>query len=246
MGGNGSDTLSGGSGLDTLDGGENGDTYEVLGNQAEFDSFQDTGASGIDILRNTAAGVLTLSGFTATNGIEAINGNNQAIIGNNNSNFFNFSVVSFTNVSYVDAGSSGDEIIGTAAGDNLRGNGGNDTIAGGAGADNLFGGAGNDAFIFNNANEGIDTINDFNLSNDKLNISSAGFGGTAVVGAVGALAAARFTTGTAATNATQRFIYNNLSGALYFDADGTGSSSQIQIAALVTRPNLNSSGFSII
>jgi Ca2+-binding RTX toxin-like protein len=246
QGASGNDTLIGGSGTDTLDGGADSDTYEVSILQAEYDTFSDTGTAGIDTIVNTANSSLTLNGFSSNNGIEVINGNNRAIIGNSNGNILNFRAVMLTNVLFVDGGTGNDSIEGTAFNDNLRGGTGNDTIAGGAGADNLFGGAGNDAFIFNNASEGIDTINDFSLSNDKLHISSAGFGGTAVVGAGGVLTAAKFTIGVAATNVDQRFIYNNLSGALYFDTDGTGSSSQVQIATLVTRPNLNSSGFLII
>jgi Ca2+-binding RTX toxin-like protein len=245
LGGIGDDTLVGGTGNDTLDGGEGSDTYEVAITQAEFNLFTDTGISGSDTLRNTGSNSLTLNGFSITNGLEFIDGNNRAILGNNSSNDFNFSAVTLSNVLFVDGGNGNDFFVGSAASDSLRGGNGNDTIDSGNGDDNLFGGAGNDSFIFNSSNTGIDTINDFTIGSDILRISSAGFGGTGVVGAAGALAAARFTTGTAATTAAQRFVYNNASGSLFFDIDGNGSAAQVQIALLSSRPALNNNSFLI-
>ncbi len=246
LGGIGDDTLVGGTGIDTLDGGDGSDTYEVAIIQAEFDLFADTGASGNDTLRNTSNSSLTLNGFSITNGLEFVDGNNRAILGNSNSNNFNFSAVTLSNVLFVDGGNGNDFLVGSAASDNLRGGSGNDTIDGGNGSDNLFGGAGNDAFIFNSSSTGIDTINDFTIGGDTLQISSTGFGGVGVVGAAGVLAAARFTTGTAATNAVQRFVYDNASGALFFDIDGNGSAAQVQIALLSSRPTLSSNSFLVV
>lgn len=243
LGGIGDDTLVGGTGNDTLDGGEGSDNYEVAITQAEFDLFTDTGTSGNDTLRNTGNSSLTLNGFSITNGLEFVDGNNREIRGNNNNNSFNFSAVALSNVLFVDGGNGNDFFVGSAASDNLRGGNGNDTIDGGNGADNLFGGAGNDSFIFNSSSTGIDNINDFTIGGDTLQISSAGFGGAGVVGTAGALAAARFTTGTAATTAAQRFVYDNASGSLFFDIDGNGSAAQVQIALLNTRPALNNNSF---
>jgi Ca2+-binding RTX toxin-like protein len=48
------------------------------------------------------------------------------------------------------------------------------------------------------------------------------------------LAAAQFTVGSAASDSSTRFIYAQSTGALFFDADGTGSFEQIQIAQLST------------
>jgi Ca2+-binding RTX toxin-like protein len=243
LGGVGDDTLVGGTGNDTLDGGDGSDIYEVAITQAEFDLFTDTGVSGNDTLRNTSTSSLTLSGFSITNGLEFIDGNNRAILGNNNNNNFNFSAVTLSNVLFVDGGNGNDFLIGSAVSDNLRGGNGNDTIDGGNGADNLFGGAGNDSFIFNSSSTGVDTINDFAIGGDTLRISSTGFGGAGVVGAAGALAAARFTTGTVANTAAQRFVYDNASGSLFFDIDGNGSAAQVQIALLNSRPALNNNSF---
>ncbi|NEP56688.1 MAG: hypothetical protein F6K31_06640 [Symploca sp. SIO2G7] len=41
-----------------------------------------------------------------------------------------------------------------------------------------------------------------------------------------------FTIGSAATKASDRFIYNDTTGALFFDPDGTGALAQVQFAQL--------------
>ncbi len=48
------------------------------------------------------------------------------------------------------------------------------------------------------------------------------------------LAADHFTVGSGASDSSSRFSYAQSTGALFFDADGTGSSEQIQIAQLST------------
>jgi Ca2+-binding RTX toxin-like protein len=42
--------------------------------------------------------------------------------------------------------------------------------------------------------------------------------------------------GTAAADTSDRFIYNQSTGALFFDSDGTGAIAQVQIATLTTKP----------
>jgi Ca2+-binding RTX toxin-like protein len=122
-----------------------------------------------------------------------------------------------------------DRLIGNAGNDNLIGNSGNDTLIGGAGNDTLTGGSGADRFTFNSRNEGIDRITDFSVVDDAIAVSAAGFGGGLVIGT---LPATRFVIATAATNTNHRFIYNNTSGALFFDQDGLGGTAQVQIATL--------------
>jgi Ca2+-binding RTX toxin-like protein len=41
----------------------------------------------------------------------------------------------------------------------------------------LIGEAGTDTFAFNNFNEGVDSIDDFNTANELIQVSAAGFGG---------------------------------------------------------------------
>ncbi|WP_373543571.1 Calx-beta domain-containing protein [Chamaesiphon sp.] len=153
------------------------------------------------------------------------------------------------NADRLDGTNSDDTISGLAGNDTIYGGIGNDIIFGGAGVDLLFGGAGKDVFGYNNPTEGIDKINDFVVGDDLLSISRAGFGGNAVFGsdslAGGVLDVSRFTLGTSATTASQRFIYNNTSGALFFDVDGIGGANQVRLAQLVGNPALTNNSFSI-
>jgi Ca2+-binding RTX toxin-like protein len=145
--------------------------------------------------------------------------------------------------------SSNETIYGLAANDTINAGAGNDIIFGGAGTDNLFGGAGRDAFAYNSPTEGFDKINDFVVSDDLFGISRTGFGGNTVFGSdpVGTLDATRFGIGTAATTASQRFVYNARSGTLFFDADGNGTTStQVRIAQLVGIPALTTNNFTLI
>ena len=54
------------------------------------------------------------------------------------------------------------------------------------------------------------------------------------VGTAGALAASRFHEGTAATNGSEHIIYDEATGKLYYDADGNGSTPQVQFRALLS------------
>ena len=46
----------------------------------------------------------------------------------------------------------------------------------------------------------------------------------------GTLAASAFKLGTSATSVAQRIVYDQASGAIYFDADGVGGQAQVQFA----------------
>jgi Ca2+-binding RTX toxin-like protein len=129
-------------------------------------------------------------------------------------------------------GAGNDKLHGKQGNDTLLGNGGDDILIGGIGNDILMGGAGADRFFRWYSKTGIDTITDFQVGEDTLYVSARGFGDGLVKGA--AIAADQFTLGSDASNSSDRFIYDQSTGALFFDADGTGSFEQIQIAQLST------------
>jgi hypothetical protein len=169
-----------------------------------------------------------------TNFQQDFNGDNQ--IGNPLPNIASSLAVS-ANVPEAIIGSSNDDILtGTLDNDILIGGLGNDTITGGAGGDN---------FTFNNLNEGIDTITDFLFSQgDKIAVSAAGFGGGLAAGVP--LTSAQFLLGTTALNASNRFIYNTITGGLFFDGDGTGTLAAIQIATLSSKPTISDSDILVL
>ncbi|MGI2160004.1 choice-of-anchor K domain-containing protein [Shewanella baltica] len=68
-------------------------------------------------------------------------------------------------------GQGNDTLIGGTGNDTLRGDSGNDTIIGGLGDDVLRGDSGNDTFVWNKGEFGTDHITDFNIDEDKLDLS---------------------------------------------------------------------------
>lgn len=135
----------------------------------------------------------------------------------------------FTDDDRLDGGSGNDLLRGDFGADVLIGGTGNDTLEGGTGADALTGGTGLDQFRFAAATVGIDTIADFASGLDDIVVTAANFGLTAG-------AAARVVVNGAATTASGTFLYNSTSGALSFDADGTGAGAAVQFAILANKP----------
>ena len=62
----------------------------------------------------------------------------------------------------------------------------------------------------------------------------------------GTLAADAFRIGAAAADATDRIIYNSATGALLFDADGSGAGAAVQFATLDTGLAMTASEFFVI
>jgi Ca2+-binding RTX toxin-like protein len=90
--------------------------------------------------------------------------------------------------------------------------------------------------VDDSSTEGIDKIYDFVVGSDRLLISH-NFPGDTVLDA-GVIDPSLFALGSSATNTSQRFIYNNASGGLFFDADGLGGVGQVRIAQFVGNPAL--------
>ena len=124
------------------------------------------------------------------------------------------------------AGTSAINLFGNAFGQLIVGNSGSNIINGLAGSDTLRGYLGNDFFIFDTAlgASNVDFIDDFSVADDTIRLDNAIFTGLVA----GTLAASAFQTGTAAADALDRVIYNNATGALLFDSDGTGASAAVQ------------------
>jgi serralysin len=126
-------------------------------------------------------------------------------------------------------------LIGSSGDDFLNGLTGNDTLTGGAGAD---------MFVFTTAIAGgnnVDTITDFTVNVDRIVLDHNIF---TAVGATGVLAAAAFTSG--AETASSRIVYDANSGAVSYDADGSGPAAAIQFASVAAHLNLSHNDFLIV
>jgi len=225
-GGNQDDSLYGGEGNDTLYGGLNptysGNDYLVGGN-------------GNDWLYG-GAGNDTLYGDAGNDRLYGEAGN-DALYGG-------------AGLDYLSGGEGNDYLSGGDGNDILTGDAGDDTLIGGYGYDTLTSGSGFNKFQFNNKYEGVDTITDFNSYNDDINVVQSGFkvkGFFSDVNLlVGTISASQFRLGSKALDSNDYFVYNQSTGALYFDRDGSGSSAQVQIATLSTKVAMSYSDISVV
>lgn len=228
----GGDTIAGGGGNDTYQVNNIGDiVIEIKGQGTDLVkssitySLVDTdgaGSNGGNVEK------LTLTGTAAINGTG--NGLANTLTGNSAANV----------------------LKGMAGTDTLIGNGGADKLYGGVGNDVLTGGAGIDKFVFDttrNASTNVDTIKDFAHGTDRILLDDdfykVGITGT---NAGVALKAGKFCLGTEAQDQYDRIIYDQSTGALYYDPDGTGTGAQVQFAWMgtTTHPELSASDFLVI
>ena len=140
-------------------------------------------------------------------------------------------------------GRSGDDILEALGGaDRLFGGKGGDTLAGGFGLDKLTGGKGADRFEFaSKSGSNADTISDFKPQTDEIALDSAVFGLPE-----GDLPMKAFVIGKAAGAADDRMIYDDATGKLFFDPDGTGQQAQVLIATLTGAPVIAVGDFVVI
>jgi len=145
-------------------------------------------------------------------------------------------------------GFEGDDVItGGVNGDYIFSGDGNDTVTGRAGNDTITLGAGNDTVRFNSL-IGVDTVTDYTPSDDLIQLAISVFTGLTTA-TNNTLSAAEFVSGanlTAATTADQRIVYNTTTGALYYDADGSGATGAVQIAILTNGLTMTNSEFFIV
>ncbi|MFN6485794.1 MULTISPECIES: calcium-binding protein [unclassified Nostoc] len=268
-GGNGNDQIYGGAGDDSLstdysngnnllDGGNGNDNIFASGS---FDEYRG------ELYINTTSGNNTLIGGAGDDRLIAdySSGNNLLIGGDandylsasGNDLYTEYGVYSTTGNNTLIGGTGDDRLIvdnssgnslliGGDGNDHLSAVGavGNNSFNGGLGNDILTGGKGADTFIFESYNQGLDRLENFSTVNDRIQISSAGFGGGLLTGT---LKTSQFTLGTSTTTSEERFIYNSATGALYFDLDGSASGfTQVQFAQLSTGLSLTNNNFVVV
>jgi Ca2+-binding RTX toxin-like protein len=137
-----------------------------------------------------------------------------------------------------------DDLAGRGGSDVLLGGDGGDFLNGGLGGDVLNGGGGSDLFVFADALglSNIDNIQDFVSGGDRIALDHNIFVGLAT----GMLAGGAFVLGTAPRDADDRILYDQASGALYYDADGSGAGAAVQFAMLSGHPPLAASDLVVI
>ncbi|MGE5517537.1 MAG: calcium-binding protein [Bacteroidota bacterium] len=141
IGGKGNDHLNGGIGADTMKGGAGNDTYEV---SRAGDKVVELSGEGVDTVMSSVTYKLGqfVENLTLT-GTANINGTGTA----------------YHNV-----------LVGNNGNNVLDGGAGNDRLFGAKGNDKLIGGDGADTFVLKSAGAGTDTIADFKLGTDNLDM----------------------------------------------------------------------------
>jgi Ca2+-binding RTX toxin-like protein len=125
------------------------------------------------------------------------------------------------------------------------GNVGSNIISGGGGNDTLTGLGGNDYFLFEAAPGpgNVDRITDFTIGQDHILMLQSAFNSLSA----GTLSNSNFMVrGTAFQDANDFIFYDPNNGALYYDADGSGTGAAQQFATVTPNLNLHASDFIIV
>src|SRR5229473_2914116 len=93
----------------------------------------------------------------------------------------------------------------------------------------IIAGTGPQSFLFDTTLNANTTVFDFSSVDDKVLLSHSIF---AQAGSIGTLAAGAFNIGLIAANSDNRIIYNSSTGALLYDADGSGSGAATRFATV--------------
>jgi Ca2+-binding RTX toxin-like protein len=89
----------------------------------------------------------------------------------------------------------------------------------------------------------MDTITDFSVKYDSIHLAQSVF---TKAGSKGSLKGKAFWSGDSAHDRSDRVIYNEDTGYLYYDPDGTGSASQKAIAKISKHLSITEKDFFIV
>ncbi len=235
----GEDQIFGGAGSDTLDGGADRDL--IQGNDGNDVIIGGTGpdvldgGAGVDVYSRTLE--VTDYSFNFATGA-------TGVVGETAVNFEGY--VGGSGVDIVAGNALANTLWGAAGADVLMGATGNDNLNGGSGNDTLTGGTGQDRFYFQsvlNSTTNVDRITDFRSVDDDLRLENAVF--TALT-TTGALAAGRFHIGASAADFDDRIIYNQATGALFYDTNGVLFGGSVKFAQLNAGTLLTAADFFVV
>jgi serralysin len=165
-----------------------------------------------------------------------------------------FTIANGVVIENASGGKGDDRLIGNAAANSLRGNAGADILSGNSGDDILNGrtgndvlrgGAGADTFVFDTKPHGTanrDTIADFNVTDDTIRLKRSVFTKLAA----GELSDEAFWMGSKAHDRDDRIVYSKSSGALYYDADGSGGGAAVKLASLAKQLKMSADDFLVV
>jgi serralysin len=242
LGGDGNDFIYASGGGDWIDGGEGIDNLvmsfaQALGALAfSFSLTTPWTMTLASIVTATIQGIESLASITATAGNDSM----TAAVSD-----FAATFDGGAGDDLLRGGKSGDVLIGWTGNDRLLGNGGDDLLIGGLGRDILNGGAGADTLRWDTAGEGRDTVQGFTSGEDVLWIDASGFRG-GLVEDMDLAATGRFVLGSTATAARGQFLYDQVTGNLLWDVDGTGARPSTLIAHFGSGTALATSDFLIV
>jgi Ca2+-binding RTX toxin-like protein len=234
----GDDVLnSGNSSGDLLAGGAGDDLYRI---ETSWPKVVEGSAQGHDTV-HTNASAMTLAANVEDMILIGPGGDDFLGTGNQGDN----RIVAAAGDDTLKGAAGNDTLEGAAGKDALTGGVGDDSLYGGAGLDQLSGGDGADRFVFDSAlgaAHNVDRVMDF-AADDFMVLDRNVFG---AAGPQARLAGDAFTVGTAARDAEDRLVYDQASGKLFYDADGTGAGAQILFAQLSAGAELGVADFQIV
>jgi Ca2+-binding RTX toxin-like protein len=213
--------LNGGLSADAMTGGDGNDTYFV----------DNTGDSVIET--NAAA----LGGTDLVNSALA-----SYVLGANVEN----GRITATGAASLTGNTLNNLLTGGSGANSLTGDAGNDTLTGGLGLDTLNGGAGADTFRFDTTlgATNVDLVLDYSVVDDTVQLENAVFTALTTLGTLGV---GNFLGGagvTGAQDADDFVLYDSITGALYYDADGSGlASAAVRFGTLSSALGLTNADF---
>jgi hypothetical protein len=143
----------------------------------------------------------------------------------------------------IEGNGKANTLKGGSANEDISGGGGNDKIYGRGGDDVLTGGNGSDTFVFDkNSSGGHDLITDYSSKSDTIQLDGKLFSSLDE----GKLVTEHFVYGSRALERDDHLIYDQSSGVLYYDSDGSGSIHAVEIATFENHEHLVLSDFMVV
>jgi serralysin len=218
----GDDSLTGRNGANTLIGGTGNDSYFI----GAADTVVENAGEGID----TVFGTTGLSSYTLRANFENFTWQLAQGAASVTGNALDNVIIAGS------GGSSASTVSGLDGNDTLSSGNGSNIFIGGNGNDLIHGGAGADQFRYLGGEAGVDTITSFQSGVDKFALSRSYFTPSATVDFIQGF-------GLPPTTTNSTFLYDNTTGNIFYDDDGTGAFQAVLIANIGAGLTLSAADF---